>query len=177
MLSLLPPSLGIRYLYGTIGLFPYFLRKSEASNTAEDAKLYLTELQGEIEKIQTISDLLELLLREVQGRDGVLSKFQKKSGSNRNTDIIDVSIPDILTMHGCKGLEYDAVYVPDLNEGIMPPRKSDSESSIEEERRLLYVACTRAANELYLSYIKGTPESPRRSSRFLNVFGIIAYGV
>ncbi len=70
----------------------------------------------------------------------------------------------VMTMHMAKGLEFDNVILPDLNEGIMP-KKNLSEKEIEEERRLLYVAMTRAKESLYLLY---TEERNRKASRFLN---------
>lgn len=81
----------------------------------------------------------------------------------------DIRIP-ILTMHAAKGLEFDTVFLPDLNEGIIPSRKSTSPEAIEEERRLLYVAMTRAKRRLELLYIAGgtTEKIP---TRFIRVLG------
>lgn len=59
----------------------------------------------------------------------------------------------VLTMHASKGLEFDHVRVPFANEGIMPAvRKDDEESEIEEERRLFYVAMTRAKKSFRCSF-------------------------
>ena len=58
-----------------------------------------------------------------------------------------------MTMHGSKGLEYDKVFIVNCNEGITPHRKARSEEEIEEERRMFYVAMTRAKKELTLFYI------------------------
>ncbi|WP_130836914.1 ATP-dependent helicase [Lachnoclostridium sp. Marseille-P6806] len=80
--------------------------------------------------------------------------------------------PQVITMHASKGLEFDRVFLPDLNEGILPGRQIRSEEGMEEERRLLYVAMTRAKRELTLLYLSGTPENPRRPSRFLRVLGV-----
>lgn len=62
---------------------------------------------------------------------------------------------NLLSVHASKGLEFDEVYVIDLADGRFPNRKLMSKSgSLEEERRLFYVAVTRAKNILYLSYAK-----------------------
>jgi len=62
---------------------------------------------------------------------------------------------NIMTVHGSKGLEFDMVFLPGLEEGIFPSSKSlDTLSGIEEERRLLYVAITRAKKYLQLSLAK-----------------------
>jgi DNA helicase-2/ATP-dependent DNA helicase PcrA len=57
------------------------------------------------------------------------------------------------TIHQAKGLEFDVVFVIMLCEGLFPSERSgDTSEGVEEERRLMYVAITRARNELYLSY-------------------------
>lgn len=70
----------------------------------------------------------------------------------------------ILTMHTSKGLEFDQVYLPDLNEGVIPPKGLSGEAELEEERRLLYVAVTRARTHLFLYE---TQERNREITRFL----------
>lgn len=54
----------------------------------------------------------------------------------------------LMTMHASKGLEFDTVYLPDCQEGKIPSNKSKTEAQIEEERRMFYVAMTRAKKEL-----------------------------
>lgn len=71
------------------------------------------------------------------------------------------------TMHGSKGLEYPVVILPDCNEGNVPQGKNPSKETIEEERRVFYVAMTRAKNYLFLFYIKKTKDNRKEISRFL----------
>ncbi len=76
----------------------------------------------------------------------------------------------LATMHAAKGLEWDAVHVPGLTEGIMPIVHARTAEAVEEERRLLYVAVTRARVHLELSWAAArTPgaEAFRTRSRFL----------
>ncbi len=75
----------------------------------------------------------------------------------------------LLTVHASKGLEFDSVFIPDCNEKIFPHGSMPDEESLEEERRIFYVAMTRAKNNLELLYLTGTKERPRLPSRFLNV--------
>lgn len=76
----------------------------------------------------------------------------------------------ILTMHAAKGLEYDRVFLMDVNEGNIPKLKkgmSATDTLLEEERRLLYVGMTRARDSLEILYRKGTKERPGLPSAFL----------
>ena len=62
---------------------------------------------------------------------------------------------NIMTIHSAKGLEFDAVFLPGWEEGLFPHQKSIDEKGtegIEEERRLAYVAITRAKLEIYISF-------------------------
>ena len=68
---------------------------------------------------------------------------------------------------GYKGLEYDRVFLMDVNEGTIPYHKAVSDSSIEEERRLFYVGMTRARKELYILYAKSRHDKDLEVSRFL----------
>ena len=86
----------------------------------------------------------------------------------------DDEVLRLSTIHQAKGLEFDVVFVIMLCDGLFPSARSlESEDGEEEERRLMYVAITRARNELYLSYplIRATPggggDFMQKPSRFL----------
>ena len=78
----------------------------------------------------------------------------------------------ISTLHGVKGLEYDNVYIFNVNEGSIPYKKAVLEESLEEERRLFYVGMTRAKKKLTLLYVKRQFEKEREPSRFLEEAGL-----
>ena len=90
--------------------------------------------------------------------------------ANRDTEQIRLS-----TIHQAKGLEFDVVFIIMLCDGLFPSGRSlETSEGEEEERRLFYVAITRARNELYLSYplIRmmpgGSGDAMQQPSRFLN---------
>ena len=73
------------------------------------------------------------------------------------------------TLHSAKGLEFTEVYLPDINEDMIPHRKAVLEADIEEERRLFYVGMTRAKKRLHLFYLKERYGKRLEPSRFLEV--------
>ena len=76
----------------------------------------------------------------------------------------------LLTMHGAKGLEYDVVYIPDANDGLMPHKKAATESDKEEERRMFYVAITRAKNDLRVYFTRERYGKASEMSPFVGEF-------
>lgn len=73
----------------------------------------------------------------------------------------------ISTLHSVKGLEYDRVYILDVNEGTMPYQKAMTDQEMEEERRMFYVGMTRARKELHLYWIRERFGKKLEPSRFL----------
>jgi DNA helicase-2/ATP-dependent DNA helicase PcrA len=76
---------------------------------------------------------------------------------------------NLLTYHRAKGLEFEAVFLPHLNEGELPYRRSRTDEAIDEERRLLYVGITRARRHVTATWIDDGKLKP---SRFLEELGI-----
>ena len=87
---------------------------------------------------------------------------------DKNIKIADTSAGKVnmLTAHASKGLEFETVFVVGLQEGIFPHRKATTEDLIEEERRLLYVAVTRAKKNLFILG-RGAVKNGKRISRFV----------
>ena len=75
----------------------------------------------------------------------------------------------LMTVHAAKGLEFPHVFLCGMNEGVFPSRRTRTQDAMEEERRLAFVAMTRAEQGLYLSEAEGRnlDGSPRYPSRFL----------
>ena len=92
--------------------------------------------------------------------------------TDREDSNTDHECVELMTVHAAKGLEFDTVFVSDLNDGIFPNKRALDESNrgIEEERRLAYVAFTRAMNQLYVCEAGGFSyviQDVRRTSRFI----------
>lgn len=94
-----------------------------------------------------------------------MKEQSRKKGQKRNGVAL-------MTMHGAKGLEFRAVFLPSLVEGIVPHEKGMD--TVAEERRLFYVAMTRASEKLCLSAILQRYEKERKPSRFLAEMGLDA---
>ena len=92
-------------------------------------------------------------------------RYEKKNSINENKVML-------MTIHQAKGLEFKYVFIVGLEEGFYPVSLSFTEEEIEEERRILYVAITRAKVNCYLSYAnnrkKGEEELKRTVSRFID---------
>jgi DNA helicase-2/ATP-dependent DNA helicase PcrA len=118
---------------------------------------YLEYLKGEYkddheDRIENVSELCNVLLSvETEGKH--FSEFMEDSLLASDQDrISQEESVKIMTIHAAKGLEWPVVFLPALEEGIFPSERSImNASALEEERRLFYVACTRAKQGLYLS--------------------------
>jgi DNA helicase-2/ATP-dependent DNA helicase PcrA len=115
---------------------------------------------------RTYLDALEYLVTPHQDLDGFLSHIEEAQRANKSSSRGRVHL---MTIHQAKGLEFKCVIVPGLNEGILPHVNSVEQLvNLEEERRLMYVAMTRAMERLILTYRKRQAGQPITvASRFL----------
>lgn len=93
-------------------------------------------------------------------------ELRRQAAQRQNeTDAVTLS-----TMHSAKGLEFKIVYILDANEGVTPHNRAVLEDDIEEERRLFYVAMTRAKERLHVYAVKERYHKPAELSRFVKEF-------
>lgn len=148
----------VNYIRKGIGYDEYLRKQAAEQNIPwEEYKNTADELQ---KRFAMFSSLEELEIHIDEYRE----KITESGKQNKKSDKPGVTI---MTCHASKGLEFDKVYIPDCNEGNIPYRKSVKVSEIEEERRLFYVALTRAKKQLHLSYINGKEDERHLISRFL----------
>ncbi|MDT8298066.1 MAG: 3'-5' exonuclease [Spirochaetaceae bacterium] len=107
------------------------------------------------ENITTFSDFLERWERNPDNLEPTLTRWLNRITLNARDELDenDAGKVNLMTIHASKGLEFDVVFLPGVEEGIVPHAKSIEENpkSIEEERRLFYVAITRARKKLFIS--------------------------
>lgn len=77
----------------------------------------------------------------------------------------------LTTMHSAKGLEYEVVFLMDINETVTPHKKAIKDADLEEERRLFYVALTRAKTRLFVYSVSELYQKPAKPSRYLAEMG------
>ena len=144
----LSPQYGISYIRTTLDYDRYILdycheRRIKSQQIVE----ILDELEAAASPYRTILDFFKHI---DQVREEVKKNADKTAGSSLATSA-DKGVV-LTTMHSSKGLEFDNVYIVGVNEGIVPYQLGDdSKLDIEEERRLLYVAITRAKRFLVIS--------------------------
>ena len=82
----------------------------------------------------------------------------------------DADCVSLMTMHSAKGLEFPVVYILDANERVTPHHKAVLEADLEEERRMFYVAMTRAKERLHVCYAKERYGKAQERSRFIDEY-------
>lgn len=138
---------------------------------------HMLEAEGTPESESRLGNLEELVSAAADSaeRGESLQDFLDTAALRSDADDVDTSAQvSLLTMHNAKGLEFPVVFIAGMEEGLFPHSRSiDSESMLEEERRLCYVAMTRAMRRLYLSSARwrrkygGAPLDSCQPSRFL----------
>lgn len=149
----------IHYIRHVIG-YEQYLR-----DYALDHKLKVEELLEVLEEIQESAKEYETLEQWQKHIDEYAENLEKQQRVRESQDGVI-----ICTMHSSKGLEFPIVFIPEANEGITPYQKAVWKEEIEEERRLFYVAMTRAKELLYIFSIKERFHKPLEVSRFVTEF-------
>ncbi|MBR6651858.1 MAG: ATP-dependent helicase, partial [Anaerotignum sp.] len=151
---------GLKYIRKVIGYDEYLeefavYRRTSAQVLWEIADEVM-ETARDCEDVKQFRERLEEMSRQMQGQNS--PRERKRSGVQ------------LMTMHGAKGLEFSAVFLPSLIEGVVPHEKGLEQ--VEEERRLFYVAMTRAEEKLCLSAMRRRYEKETKPSRFLAEMGL-----
>ena len=128
--------------------------------------------EGSQERLDNLAELKQSVYEyeTTCGEEVTLEHYLARAALFTNADTAEQGDRvKLMTVHAAKGLEFPCVFLCGMNEGVFPSRKVRTRQAMEEERRLAFVAVTRAEKELYLSEADGRnfDGSPRYPSRFL----------
>ena len=151
------PYAAIQYIRKRMG-YDEFLKEYAAYRkiSSEDLFAVLEEIWQNSKGYGTIKEWFE----HIESYGKMLKEQNKKNGEKEGVNL--------MTMHAAKGLEFDTVFVIEANEGSCPYKKATADEEIEEERRLFYVAMTRAKRKLVISYVKEKNGKDMTPSRFVS---------
>ena len=152
MIKKLNPYGAINYIKNVVGYEEYLKRyANDKGQSLKKLKFELDRIQMESENYKTIKEWVSLSEQK---------QTEKKEIKTEGVNII--------TMHGSKGLEFKVVFILNVNQGIIPTSRAIREQDFEEERRVFYVAMTRAEKYLHIFLIGENLGFPIEPSMFLN---------
>ena len=157
ILKNMAPYGAIQYIRKHIG-YDEFLKEYAAFRkiNMEDLKEVLREIEERAKAFRTIEEWFTHIEE--------YSEELKRQSQQKETDPEAITF---MTMHGSKGLEFDLVFIIGANETITPYKKAETKEEVEEERRMFYVAMTRARKKLVISYTKERNGKSMAQSRFV----------
>lgn len=160
-LASLSPYAAIHFIRKGIGYDEFLKTYADERNVnADDWFDVLDEMQEMARDKKSIPEFLSF----AENYGDTLEEIRQEQKKQQVKEEPGVSL---MTMHASKGLEFPVVFVPTLNEDIVPYRKAVQEGNLEEERRMLYVAMTRAKTYLHLSFVKERFHKEAEPSPFL----------
>ena len=157
----LNPFSAVNFIRKGIG-YEAFLKKQALEQGRDAAKEFeeLDELMQLAKDFETIPDWLE----QIQNYDAVMEEIARQESRRKQSE----DAVSMVTMHASKGLEWKVVVLPDVNEGVIPHKKAVTDDELEEERRMFYVAMTRAKEHLFIFYVQEKEAGNLLPSRFLD---------
>ena len=139
----------------------------------EDKKYVLVKKEFADMNEADIAEVLEELQESAKGYDtyeawfGHIKEYTEELNRQSKENQKEKEGVVVSTMHSTKGLEFERVFLPDVNEDVIPHKKSMKEEDVEEERRLFYVGVTRAKKYLHILSVKKLYNKDSRPSRFV----------
>lgn len=159
-ISTMTPFAAVNYIQKGIGYEKYINSQAKQSQNfqkyIEESNKNMNILLEEAKEFKTIEAWLEYI-------ENYSNLCNKDESEDSNSNAVN-----IVTMHASKGLEWDVVILPDVNEGTVPHKKAVTDDDIEEERRMFYVAMTRAKKNLFIFSLKEERAENILPSRFIN---------
>lgn len=161
MMKNMAPYAAIQYIRKKIG-YDDFLKEYAEKHQIPWKQLMdvMAELEERSKNFKTYDEWEIHIAKYTQELEEQQAKARKIKGERENK-------VQLMTIHSAKGLEFEDVFVIHANEGEIPHQKAEKKDEIEEERRLFYVALTRAKNNLCISYITQKNGNSIKPSRFV----------
>lgn len=156
------PYNGLKYVRKVIGYDEYLEEYAAYRRSSAEAFLEIADEIMETARDAADAAAFRETLEELDRR---MQEKPKDAGQKRDG-------VTLTTMHGAKGLEFEEVFLPTLVEDVVPHKRGVLAGEWEEERRLFYVAVTRAKTHLCLSAVKSRYEDESQPSRFLKEIGL-----
>ena len=161
MMKNMAPYAAIQYIRKKIG-YDDFLKEYAEKHQISWKQLMdvMAELEERSKNFKSYDEWEIHIAKYTQELEEQQAKARKLKGERENK-------VQLMTIHSAKGLEFEDVFVIHANEGEIPHQKAEKKDEIEEERRLFYVALTRAKNNLCISYITQKNGNSIKPSRFV----------
>ena len=161
MMKNMAPYAAIQYIRKKIG-YDDFLKEYAEKHRIPWKQLMdvMAELEERSKNFKSYDEWEIHIAKYTQELEEQQAKARKIKGERENK-------VQLMTIHSAKGLEFEDVFVIHANEGEIPHQKAEKKDEIEEERRLFYVALTRAKNNLCISYITQKNGNSIKPSRFV----------
>ena len=161
ILKKLVPVAAVNYIRKAIGYDEYLKDYAEYRRMKPEE---LLELADQIQESASGYKTMDAWLLHME-EYGEQLKQQAQNQEARDQDCVA-----LMTMHSSKGLEFPIVYIMDANERVTPHHKAVLDADLEEERRMFYVAMTRAKDRLHVYYTKERYGKPQERSRFIDEY-------
>ena len=163
MLAKMRPYAAVNYIRRGIGYDEFIEDYADYKGVPADAMYeILEELQEAAEHKESFASWFE----DIRNYKEELKEQARRSHGSANGEEVQDAVM-FMTMHGAKGLEFESVFIPDANEGVTPHSKSVLSADMEEERRMFYVAMTRAKSCLHICCLKARFNKEVDVSRFV----------
>ena len=138
----LKPATALRYIRNVVGYDEYIEEYCDMNGVeSDDCYSILGDLENSAAEYNTFN---EWFVHMDEYKDELIEARKKSNENDKGVRL--------MTFHSSKGLEFDIVYIIDVNEGSVPYKKAKGVDEIEEERRMFYVAMTRARKKLFICY-------------------------
>jgi len=147
------PYSALIYLEQKMGYKAYLKEMAGKEEKWMEYESVLSELEVRLKQYETIEKFL-LFVEEFEAYFEDERKNVSRNGCRKRENEVEIGGKvNLMTYHGAKGLEFDCVFMPGINESALPHPRAVTAMEIEEERRMFYVALTRARDKLYLSCV------------------------